>query len=125
MTQIWLLQEWKDRKRLQRRVIAGKKVLSEMDQVHVLEGLVSGDKIQKASLAEQIGSIDFQLFRHAVHCASKQIERYRPLFDILPKFSSKETEQYVYLLYTHVALPRCQIANHSLFAFGGRTAFSH
>jgi hypothetical protein len=52
-----------------------KKVLSEMDQVHVLEGLISGDKVQKASLAEQIGSIDFQLFRHAVHCVSKQIER--------------------------------------------------
>lgn len=66
--------EWKDRKRLQRRVIAGKKVLSEMDQGHVLEGLVSGDKVQKASLAEQIGCIDFQLFRHAVHCVSKQIE---------------------------------------------------
>lgn len=45
-----------------------------MDQVHVLEGLISGDKVQKASLAEQIGSIDFQLFRHAVHCVSKQIE---------------------------------------------------
>ncbi|CAN6359123.1 unnamed protein product [Urochloa humidicola] len=66
--------EWKDKKRLQRRVIAGKKVLSEMDQGHVLEGLLSGDKVQKASLAEQIGSIDFQLFRHAVHCVSKQIE---------------------------------------------------
>ncbi|PUZ64759.1 hypothetical protein GQ55_3G168900 [Panicum hallii var. hallii] len=67
--------EWKDRKRLQRRVIAGKKVLSEMDQGHVLEGLLSGDKVQKASLAEQIGCVDFQLFRHAVHCVSKQIER--------------------------------------------------
>ncbi|OEL25907.1 putative 16S rRNA-processing protein RimM [Dichanthelium oligosanthes] len=66
--------EWKDKKRLQRRVIAGKKVLSEMDQGHVLEGLLSGDKVQKASLAEQIGCIDFQLFRHAVHCVSKQIE---------------------------------------------------
>ncbi|CAL4894877.1 unnamed protein product [Urochloa decumbens] len=66
--------EWKDKKRLQRRVIAGKKVLSEMDQGHVLEGLLSGDKVQKASLTEQIGSIDFQLFRHAVHCVSKQIE---------------------------------------------------
>ncbi|KAG2625737.1 uncharacterized protein LOC120697826 isoform X2 [Panicum virgatum] len=66
--------EWKDRKRLQRRVIAGKKVLAEMDQGHVLEGLLSGDKVQKASLAEQIGCIDFQLFRHAVHCVSKQIE---------------------------------------------------
>jgi hypothetical protein len=75
---VWMigsLQEWKDRKRLQRRVIAGKKVLSEMDQGHVLEGLLSGDKVQKASLAEQIACIDFQLFRHAVHCVSKQIER--------------------------------------------------
>uniref|UniRef100_A0A0A9BZ64 Uncharacterized protein n=1 Tax=Arundo donax TaxID=35708 RepID=A0A0A9BZ64_ARUDO len=45
-----------------------------MDQGHVLEGLLSGGNIQKASLAEQIGSIDFQLFRHAVHCVSKQIE---------------------------------------------------
>ncbi|KAG2617503.1 uncharacterized protein LOC120664626 isoform X2 [Panicum virgatum] len=66
--------EWKDRKRLQRRVISGKKVLSEMDQGHVLEGLLSGDKVQKASLAAQIGCVDFQLFRHAVHCASKQTE---------------------------------------------------
>nr|CAB3460710.1 unnamed protein product [Digitaria exilis] len=69
-----IVKEWKDRKRLQRRVIAGKKVLSEMDQGHVLEGLLSGDKVQKASLAEQIGYMDFQLFRHAVHCISKQIE---------------------------------------------------
>ncbi|KAJ1264108.1 hypothetical protein BS78_09G237100 [Paspalum vaginatum] len=66
--------EWKDRKRLQRRVIAGKKVLSEMDQGHVLKGLLSGDKVQKASLAEQIGCIDFQLFRHGVNYVSKQIK---------------------------------------------------
>ncbi|KAL6620703.1 hypothetical protein ACP70R_035842 [Stipagrostis hirtigluma subsp. patula] len=65
--------EWKDRKKLQRRVIAAKKIFSEMDQGHVLEGLQSGDKVQKASLAEQIGCIDFQLFRHAMHCVSKQI----------------------------------------------------
>ncbi|KAK3134815.1 hypothetical protein QOZ80_5BG0411040 [Eleusine coracana subsp. coracana] len=66
--------EWKDRKRLQRRVIAAKKVLSDMDQGHVLEGLLSADKVQKASFGEQIGRIDFQLFRHAVQCVSKQIE---------------------------------------------------
>uniref|UniRef100_A0A0D9WJT6 RimM N-terminal domain-containing protein n=1 Tax=Leersia perrieri TaxID=77586 RepID=A0A0D9WJT6_9ORYZ len=65
--------EWKEKKRLQRRVIAAKKILSEMDQGHVLEGLLSGDKVQKASLAEQIGSIDFQLFRHAMHSVSRPI----------------------------------------------------
>uniref|UniRef100_J3M9S8 RimM N-terminal domain-containing protein n=1 Tax=Oryza brachyantha TaxID=4533 RepID=J3M9S8_ORYBR len=65
--------EWKEKKRLQRRVIAAKKILSEMDQGHVLEGLLSGDKVQKASLAEQIGSIDFQLFRHAMHSVSRPV----------------------------------------------------
>jgi hypothetical protein len=70
-----LSQDWKDRKRLQRRVIAAKKVPSDMDQGHILEGLLSGDKVQKAELGEQIGHIDFQLFRHAVQCVSKQIER--------------------------------------------------
>ncbi|XP_062232160.1 uncharacterized protein LOC133929428 [Phragmites australis] len=77
--------EWKDRKRLQRRVIAAKKILSEMDQGHVLEGLLSGDKVQKASLAEQMGCIDFQLFRHAMHSVSKQIES--PSKDLLANSS--------------------------------------
>lgn len=45
-----------------------------MDQGHVLEGLLSGDKVQKASLAEQIGCIDFQMLRHAMHSVSKQID---------------------------------------------------
>lgn len=73
MTRCEISQEWKEKKRLQRRVIAAKKILSEMDQGHVLEGLLSGDKVQKASLAEQIGSIDFQLFRHAMHSVSRPI----------------------------------------------------
>ncbi|KAG8069234.1 hypothetical protein GUJ93_ZPchr0005g15073 [Zizania palustris] len=63
--------EWKEKKKLQRRIIASKKILSEMDQGHVLEGLQSDDKVQKASLAEQIGSIDFQLFQHAMQSVTK------------------------------------------------------
>ena len=70
-----LLQDWKEKKKLQRRITAAKKVLNEMEQGHILEGLASGEKLEKDSLAEQIGSIDFQLFKHAMNSISKQIDR--------------------------------------------------
>lgn len=66
--------DWKEKKKLQRRITAAKKVLHEMEQGHILEGLLSGDKPEKASLAEQIASIDFQLFKHAMHSVSKQVD---------------------------------------------------
>uniref|UniRef100_A0ACD5TDS8 Uncharacterized protein n=1 Tax=Avena sativa TaxID=4498 RepID=A0ACD5TDS8_AVESA len=66
--------DWKEKKKLQRRITAAKKVLNEMDQGHILEGLASGDKLEKDSLAEQIGSIEFQLFKHAMNSVSKQID---------------------------------------------------
>ncbi|KAF6986370.1 hypothetical protein CFC21_004139 [Triticum aestivum] len=69
-----LLEDWKEKKKLQRRITAAKKVLHEMEQGHILEGLLSGDKLEKASLAEQIASIDFQLFKHAMHSVSKQVD---------------------------------------------------
>lgn len=105
MTRCEISQEWKEKKRLQRRVIAAKKILSEMDQGHVLEGLLSGDKVQKASLAEQIGSIDFQLFRHAMHSVSRPIGRCRLLttFSVLPKSFSREAD-----LCCNFSLNRCQ-----------------
>ncbi|XP_044421824.1 uncharacterized protein [Triticum aestivum] len=66
--------DWKEKKKLQRRITAAKKVLHEMEQGHILEGLLSGDKLEKASLAEQIAGIDFQLFKHAMHSVSKQVD---------------------------------------------------
>ncbi|KAK1698788.1 hypothetical protein QYE76_015485 [Lolium multiflorum] len=66
--------DWKEKKKLQRRITAAKKVLTEMEQCHIFEGLASGDKLERDSLAEQIGSIDFQLFKHAMNSVSKQID---------------------------------------------------
>ncbi|KAM3412817.1 hypothetical protein ACQJBY_004157 [Aegilops geniculata] len=66
--------DWKEKKKLQRRITAAKKVLHEMEQGHILEGLLLGDKLEKASLADQIASIDFQLFKHAMHSVSKQVD---------------------------------------------------
>ncbi|KAM0865161.1 hypothetical protein ACQ4PT_043459 [Festuca glaucescens] len=78
--------DWKEKKKLQRRITAAKKVLNEMEQGHILEGLASGDKLEKDSLAEQIGSIDFQLFKHAMNSVSKQIDS--TLKNLVPNSSS-------------------------------------
>lgn len=60
----------------------------------VLLGTSRVEKVQKASLAEHIGRINFQLFQYATHCVSKQIERYVTPFVQHPiKVFSKETEQ--------------------------------
>jgi hypothetical protein len=89
------LQDWKEKKKLQRRITAAKKVLNEMEQGHILEGLASGDKLEKDSLAEQIGSIDFQLFKHAMNSVSKQIDRYEmwiPVIFYAEKMYSTEAD---------------------------------
>jgi hypothetical protein len=60
----------------------------------VLLGTSRVEKVQKASLAEHIGRINFQLFQYATHFVSKQIERYVTPFVQHPiKVFSKETEQ--------------------------------
>lgn len=57
----------------------------------VLLGTSRVEKVQKASLAEHIGRINFQLFQYAAHCVSKQIERYvHPLFNIPSKYFQKK-----------------------------------
>lgn len=81
-----------------------------MEQGHILEGLLSGDKPEKASLAEQIASIDFQLFKHAMHSVSKQVDRYELWIPVIPCLAivfSKEADLFIimftkYLLYIHV-----------------------
>ncbi|EPS60386.1 hypothetical protein M569_14417, partial [Genlisea aurea] len=58
--------EWKERKRLQRRLIAAKKKLCEMDQKHVFHGFRCGDKYQKSLLADQIVSLNSRLLQQAL-----------------------------------------------------------
>lgn len=57
------LLEWKQRKKLQRLVIAAKKKLIEMDQQHVLHGFKFGDKAQKSLLADEIVGLNPRLLQ--------------------------------------------------------------
>ncbi|XP_074569417.1 LOW QUALITY PROTEIN: uncharacterized protein LOC141826060 [Curcuma longa] len=58
--------EWKERKKLERRVAVAKRKLAEIGQTHVLEGLRIGEKAQKNLLARQIINIDFKMLQHAI-----------------------------------------------------------
>ncbi|KAG1346858.1 Ribosome maturation factor RimM [Cocos nucifera] len=68
--------EWKEKKKSQRRLIAAKKKLIEMDQKHLLEGLRFGDKAQKSWLAKQIAEIDFKLLQRAMESSSIPHDRH-------------------------------------------------
>ncbi|KAJ4845049.1 hypothetical protein Tsubulata_010844 [Turnera subulata] len=58
--------EWKERKKVQRRLIAAKKNLVEMEQKHVFDGLRYGEKSQRSLLANEILGINSKLLRRAL-----------------------------------------------------------
>ncbi|KAB2007598.1 hypothetical protein ES319_D10G040800v1 [Gossypium barbadense] len=67
--------EWKERKRFQKRLIAAKKKLSQMEQQHVFHGFRFGEKSQASLLADQIVSVNSKLLQQAlenVEIASKR-----------------------------------------------------
>ncbi|XP_041027992.1 uncharacterized protein LOC121267962 isoform X1 [Juglans microcarpa x Juglans regia] len=58
--------EWKERKKFQKRLIAAKKKLCEMEQQHVFHGFRSGEKAQGRLLADQIVGVNSKLLQHAL-----------------------------------------------------------
>ncbi|XP_022715665.1 uncharacterized protein LOC111274909 isoform X2 [Durio zibethinus] len=67
--------EWKERKKFQKRLIAAKKKLCEMEQQHIFHGFRYGGKSQKSLLADQIVSVNSKLLQQAlqdIEIASKR-----------------------------------------------------
>ncbi|CAL1400720.1 unnamed protein product [Linum trigynum] len=58
--------EWKERKRLQRQLIAAKKKLIDIEQKHVFDGLRYGEKSQRSFLADEIVAVNSNLLQHAL-----------------------------------------------------------
>jgi hypothetical protein len=59
-------QEWKEKKKFQRRLIAAKKKLCEMDQQHVFHGYQCGEKEQWSLLSDQIVGVNSRLLQDAL-----------------------------------------------------------
>lgn len=58
--------EWKQRRKFQRRLIAAKKKLHEMEQQHVFHGFRFGQKAQRSLLADQIVGVNSKLLQQAL-----------------------------------------------------------
>ncbi|KAK4858116.1 hypothetical protein QYF36_011284 [Acer negundo] len=58
--------EWKERKKFQKRLIAAKKKLCEIEQQHVFHGFRFGEKSQTSLLADQIVSVNSKLLQHVL-----------------------------------------------------------
>ena len=61
-----IFQEWKERKKFQKRLIAAKKKLCEMEQQHIFHGFRFGEKSQTSLLADQIVCVNSKLLQQAL-----------------------------------------------------------
>lgn len=61
-----MIQEWKERKKLQKRLISAKKKLCDLEQKHVFDGLRFGEKAQRSLLADQIVGVNSKLLQQAL-----------------------------------------------------------
>ncbi|KAJ7968847.1 RimM protein [Quillaja saponaria] len=58
--------EWKERKKFQKRLIAAKKKLCELEQQHIFHGFRYGEKEQRSLLADQIVGVNSKLLQEAL-----------------------------------------------------------
>lgn len=68
--------EWKERKKFQKRLIAAKKKLREMDQQHVFHGFQCGEKEQWSLLSDQIVGVNSRLLQEALQSLEQPANRW-------------------------------------------------
>ncbi|KAK7369188.1 hypothetical protein VNO80_11223 [Phaseolus coccineus] len=69
--------EWKERKKFQKRLIAAKKKLSEMEQQHVFHGYQHGEKDQWSLLSDQIVGVNSKLLQEALQSLERPAKRWK------------------------------------------------
>ncbi|CAA0832371.1 16S rRNA processing protein RimM family [Striga hermonthica] len=74
--------EWKERQKFQRRLMAAKKKLREINQQHVFHGFRHGEKDEKSLLANQIVTVNSKLLRQALQSIENPSTRLN-LLDVL------------------------------------------
>nr|XP_043623025.1 uncharacterized protein LOC122594661 [Erigeron canadensis] len=82
--------EWKERKKYQKRLIAAKKKLCEMEQKHVFDGFRHGEKAQGNLLADQIVGVNSKLLQVALKTVETPYDRWQ-LSDFLAAYNAEAT----------------------------------
>ncbi|KAF3450525.1 hypothetical protein FNV43_RR06610 [Rhamnella rubrinervis] len=81
--------EWKERKKFQKRLIAAKKKLCDIEQKHVFHGLRFGEKAQRRLLADQIAGVNSKLLQQALQNIEISSER-RNITDFISSLKTKQ-----------------------------------
>ncbi|KAK1378499.1 Translation protein, beta-barrel domain containing protein [Heracleum sosnowskyi] len=81
--------DWKERKKFQKRVVAAKKKLSDLEQQHVFHGFRRGGKSEGALLANQIVNVNHKLLRLAL----QNIETSSKRWDLREYIEANLTDQ--------------------------------
>ncbi|XP_071696856.1 uncharacterized protein [Rutidosis leptorrhynchoides] len=82
--------EWKERKKYQKRLIAAKKKLCEMEQKHVFDGFQYGEKAQASLLGDQIVAVNSQLLQVALKSLETPSDRWQ-LSEFLSAYKTETT----------------------------------
>ncbi|KAH7545103.1 hypothetical protein FEM48_Zijuj01G0057700 [Ziziphus jujuba var. spinosa] len=82
--------EWKERKKFQKRLIAAKKKLCEIEQKHVFHGLRFGEKSQRSLLADQIVGMNSKLLQQALQDIEMSSKRWN-ITDLVGSIKTKQT----------------------------------
>ncbi|KAG9146067.1 hypothetical protein Leryth_024542 [Lithospermum erythrorhizon] len=132
--------EWKERKKFQKRLIAAKKKLCEMEQQHVFHGFRCGEKDQRSALANQIVSVNSKLLQQAMLSTETQPKRsnfgefissLHIKNKIIKDFSSDGTGEHTYLEFksignslAHSGKLACVLASEDWTKFSRQTAYN-
>ncbi|KAF8408972.1 hypothetical protein HHK36_005042 [Tetracentron sinense] len=103
--------EWKQRKKFQQRLIAAKKKLCELEQKHVFQGFMYGEKTQRSLLADQIVSVNSKLLQQAMQDIRIPSKRWN-----LSKFISANSNK---LLKNHLRISNVRGIEDDLEAYHG------
>ncbi|XP_061362563.1 uncharacterized protein LOC133306282 [Gastrolobium bilobum] len=68
--------EWKERRKFQKRLIAAKKKLCEMEQQHIFHGFQYGEKEQRSLLSDQIVAVNSKLLQEALQSLDQPAKRW-------------------------------------------------
>ncbi|XP_015876137.3 uncharacterized protein LOC107412831 [Ziziphus jujuba] len=82
--------EWKERKKFQKRLIAAKKKLCEIEQKHVFHGLRFGEKSQRSLLADQIVGMNSKLLQQVLQDIEMSSKRWN-ITDLVGSIKTKQT----------------------------------
>uniref|UniRef100_A0A151UGW7 Ribosome maturation factor rimM n=1 Tax=Cajanus cajan TaxID=3821 RepID=A0A151UGW7_CAJCA len=81
--------EWKERKKFQKRLIAAKKKLCEMEQQHVFHGFQYGEKDQWSLLSNQIVGLNSKLLQEALQSLEQPAKRQWKVAELVSAIKAK------------------------------------